>query len=749
MLQGLGQDDRVLAQDDRAGKIINFRWNPEGWWDNDRGWEPMVPYGNSYEYPDDALAPVRGLWIWSRHEGAEVYYLFERNGILQIEYGNDNDLPFTARVQLETGRHEPGPGEPGTQFAPCGRWALLLNGYDAPRKYWGRELLTAFSFAATPPPPTVVGVEPEALGTGVDEATGRGIAVGATCIGGLTAGLISPGGWLGFGGVDDGPSTYRYRVSWVTDTGAESPLSQDAMVTWKTDPLENPLEPGTYAVWLANLPTGPDNVVAWRVYRTKNLGSQDQVEDRQFYFVAEVPYTEAGNYVDTAADARLTILAPSFGASTVLPPGLRYATVFDGRMWLGGGANAPSRLWYSERGLPEQFGAFNYIDLGTLECGDITQLAAFQGGLYVFRERGIDVVVVLDNGTAYRVVNVDPNVGTVASNTVRAVPGMGLLFLGRAGVYCVSGTTLRHCSRELAEEWRRAASGSMARAWATYSSREGEYWVQYPADGGAENSRGAVLHVQLSTPERYVWSMRNVAKEAWGEDAAAYRLVVTCLAADPNGWIIMGTAPVNLTTGNYPGQAQYADLATDAEVIGVGLQVWSAAPYAGKLLTVTAVGETWTATQSERTAMQSVFQSAWLEFDGRALVHKIEVWLLNTGRPDITCEVAVNGREEWTDVSQSIEAAPAETAKTSDNDHLYGVSAVAAKYGYRATWGSSLWREDRLVRAVWAVAVPQRAVTSFAFRLRTRDHIGIAAYKVHANPIGVPTQSQIGRSGGA
>lgn len=728
--EGRGQDDRLVPAPGAAGKIINFRWHPEGWWANDRGWEPLLVRPTAYEYPADYLAPVRGLWVWTRHQGAEVYYLYERAGVLQYDFGNNIDAVAPAgQVILSEGRHIPGPADPGTQMIPFGRFALFLNGYDAPAKFFGGNVVTPFSWPAAPAPPVVAPVDPLGM-VALLSSAGNSAKTSGTFIAELV--VVPP--FLGV--VGNVRSSYGYRVTWVSETGAESPYSAEVVVEWKPNNIIAELF--TYAVWLSSLPVGPDHVVARRVYRTKNLADQDGLVDRTYYFVAEIPDNCSTSWVDVNADARLTVVGPTFQDSAPIPPGLRYGCAFDGRLWLGGGSHSPTRVYYSETGLPEQFPTFNYFDLGNVSAGDITQIVAHEGQVYIFRERGIDVIRVTDQ-LQYQVVNLSGTIGTTASNTICAVPGFGLVFLSRDGVRVVNAQGIRKLSQGISDEIARLGAGSLARATAVYSPREEEWWVQYPADGAAENTRGAVLHTALSTLDAPAWSLRHVPPT---DGTSLWRSIVTALAVDPDGWVIFGTSPINTTDGTYPGTSTFAQTTVGDTIEGLGLQVWTARPAGGTVYTVTAKIEGFVTSRADGEPLEAIWQSPWLQYPARGRVVRVEAWVVNTGRPSLTLEHAVNGREEWTAISAQVEMAPFETSQFSSNDHIYSPDTFAQKRGYRAVWGTSKWREDRLVRVTWDIARPEGAVQSFAFRLRSSDVLGIRAYRVGASDAALRTGDQ-------
>ncbi len=742
-----GADDRLLPMPSSARRVVNMRWSEGGFFHNDRGWEPLQPREAGHLHSEDELAPVRSLWCYTRHSGAEIYYLYERAGELAYDYGNDASGTADGHVSLATGRSIPGVSDPGSQLVTCGRFAAIFNGYDLPVKFYGGRLLTRFGFDAPPPPPIVMDTDP-GLRVSVLASDGFTFAGDDACALGRL-GLVPAFLGTPFAGT----TSYSYRVTWISDSGSESPMSPEVTIGWSLT-AGAPDEWATFAVYLSYLPTGPDNVVARRIYRTKNMGTGADVdvlqgEGRIFYFVAQIDDNCTDAYVDTTVDSRLTIRAPDPQESEALPQGLRFGAMWDGRMWLGGGTNCATRIVYSKQSAPEQFGAFDFYDLGGLG-GEITQVVAHQGRLVVFRRRGIDVIEFTQD-LGYRLSTLSSLIGTTASNTVADVPGFGLVFLAADGVYSLtgSGPPVR-ISDSINGEMSRIGAGPLARATATYSAKEGEYWVQYPADGAAENVRGAVLHVHAST-ERPVWSLRHITPT---DPASQYRMVLTALATDPNGWIVFGTAPIDTGTGGaYPGSATLPSVIPGHVIENLGLQVWSAKPAAGSLSTIATLslgGEEigFTITTADASRLEAIWQSEWSQFGTRTSIFHVEMWMLNTGKPALTMEYAVDGREQWT-AGPVVNLEPYETSGTSSVDHVYGLDTEAARRSYQAKWGTSVWREDRLVRVLWHVALPKGAAGSFAFRLRSTDPIGVVAYTVGQTPTNIGTASQVTTRGGA
>ena len=86
-----GIDDSYYPQQNKAALVHNYRYDPQGGWRNDRGWEPLIPYASPIALTasqlTDAQAPCRFLAVWTRHDGSEEYVVQERNGNLFYEFG--------------------------------------------------------------------------------------------------------------------------------------------------------------------------------------------------------------------------------------------------------------------------------------------------------------------------------------------------------------------------------------------------------------------------------------------------------------------------------------------------------------------------------------------------------------------------------------------------------------------------------------------------------------------------------------
>ncbi len=91
--------------------------------------------------------------------------------------------------------------------------------------------------------------------------------------------------------------TYQYAVSFITNDGAQTSLSQPTIYKTELDSKQ---------VLISNLDTYPlDNVVARKVYRTKK-------DDSTFYLLKTISDNLTTSFIDNRDDSQLTELAPNF-----------------------------------------------------------------------------------------------------------------------------------------------------------------------------------------------------------------------------------------------------------------------------------------------------------------------------------------------------------------------------------------------------------------------------------------------------
>ena len=542
-----GIDELLPQKDDSATILENFTVDPaSGGWDNRIGYEKYFPNGALYQ-PFTLEKRIHSLYIWSTHSGARTYTLFESENVASARC----NLSFTVGnvagagqiVDIDTFRRVPTLDEPVTDFEPFGRYLIIVNGHDKPLKFDGEKGNNQVSTVGwesipgtvSPWTPDINPLSGAIGGLGKGQVQYYGISPVDPFDGGPSFNSQNAGAPIGFQNTYglgfktiNAKNNYKWRVSFVSETGSESPLSASSeLAKWQTSGAGTQLR---HAVLLENLPTGPIGVVARRIYRTKNLGAGISTDnDASYYFVAEVKNNVETSYSDSTPDQFLVTLAPSSTDSVLFPcPGARFAATFKGCLFLDGGQSDPNRIYFSNPLNPDSFSASDYFDVGARDGGNVTGLFAYYNSLIIFRESSVELVRG-DQLKGFVVVPFIQGIGCRAINSVTSVPGVGVMFLGNDGVYRIFGgldggseVKIEKMTSNLVKTQKRFNPALLARASATYSPKWREWHCYMPIDGEEKPSFGLVYHVDKNT-----WSTRT-------------GFPVSVVASDQNGELIFG-----------------------------------------------------------------------------------------------------------------------------------------------------------------------------------------------------------------
>jgi hypothetical protein len=646
-------DQRAFSPPENASLILNF-WFDErtAAWDSQVGFEPVEPWSTTKLFPPSSRNPVLSAAAFYTNSNRIEYLLQEKlttvGGVttLALLY----TYPDGTEVVLDTDRTAPGVDDPGTQYLTYGRFCVVTNGRDRTFKFWGGNKVTSFGFVEAPAAPGIVGVTPKLLvpdsssnldvgNNNTPSYEGQGIALipnieteeiervyqdtnltyqlpsGYTLTGVINSGVVpTPYCYYGLGTAEQlDRNTYSYAVSFISDSGCESPLSPTVSTSWVIPEKHlggegeaNELQPNPfgikYGVLITDIPVGGDNVVARRLYRTRNKRDGFTGAGDVFYELVTLKDNVTSQYVDFIPDNELVTEAPGIRETSLIAPNYKYIAAFDGRIWLAGGVGADNTVIYSGAGKPEQFGGFDFFDTGVRTGGSITALAPFGNSLLVFRESAIDLITKSD--LAYNMSTLHPTVGTKATNTVQAVPGIGVMFLSDDGIYVVtsdtSGPTVIKISDPVGLTLQRLTPSAIAKSTACYSHANNEYWCHFPADGSQIPNLGVVFHTSIQG-----WSVRGAAV---GSESQYWLL--NRLFADRDGDII--SAPQTVAVGS-----------TDYLV---GLQVFTRSSWLGQGQsgrTTVEGGYTYSSRVREQGA--SRFWSGWLNFASKGQPFSVDL----------------------------------------------------------------------------------------------------------------------------
>ena len=489
---------------DALQELVNWQVDQyTGGWTNRLGYERYDSTANDF---DPFLTNrVDSMFYVQRHQGAQDSILFEQNGSLYQLNDFDGTLKKNA---LSEERTLPRSSEVGTQYCQFGRYILYANGYDRPSKsrlwpitdYATSNYLVAYplGFDAAPSAPVAWGVE--------TDPTASAGGQNSVCIWFYTTVYVGDDPKnKGLGSATaDHENKYRYKVSFVNTAGAESPLSAESnTITWSTTGSKL-----LYAIPI-EIPVGNSDVIARRIYRTKNFSADVGADGDTYYFVAEIPNNGDDFYIDDNPDTGLGSQAPSQLESIPFPAlGCRYLGSYKDCLFVDGGRDDDLTLYYSHPSKPDQFAALNFITLSHRQGGGLTGLFSYFNHLLVFREYSIDII--RGSYPNFAATNLVQYIGTRATNTIVGVEGQGILFLSYDGIYSINinldygNPTVQNLTPHLRDTFERINKDAIAKATAVYSKKRREYIVHFPVDGSPINNLALVYHT-----DKVTWSMRE------------------------------------------------------------------------------------------------------------------------------------------------------------------------------------------------------------------------------------------------
>lgn len=626
-----GVDTQITVPPSAASEVVNMRWdNKNGTWRSDFGFLP-------WWYPPSTMAMQSipsnnwnifdtfcdAVYFWDKPGSGQTYHFLQlEDGRLYVALGNKgNGNTWTASdtyvkdwYLIKTFEKRK-PDEAGTQFIPFGKKILIINGKDEMLWFDGIDRQRQFSFCFPTPKLTALGIQADYQQGSPMEGYGTG------------APYFTDNQVQGLGDTDGTRNYYEYAFAYATEDGAISPISDRDAVNWRVDQTPNAQE-YKYGVSLS-LPICPKGTKARYIYRTKNIKTADKTDagTHQLYFVKEIKENASEFFIDFYGDGNLTQLADTF-ASTTIRTDWKYGENWNGRLWLAD----EDRIIYSEIGIPEQFSATNYFDLGNTFGGKITGIKGFSQNLIVFRENAINLITLRQDG-GYGFSTLATHIGTYATNTICIVPEFGVVFANKDGIWAISGTTtggsqisITKLSEEIDEEWALSNKSSQARWIAAYSAYEREYWVHYPTGFNIWPNQGVVLH---TNKENTTFSFRKplnaINEKLWW---------FASMTTDKNGRFIFG---------GIPSWSDGFNLDSRTQIFG-HLQVWCPARQHGVTATVTGVTEgvpTFTVNSVQRT--NGKWQSGWIDFpEGSVRVFSVEVELVAEGDTEMSLSY-------WTD----------------------------------------------------------------------------------------------------
>lgn len=545
-----GIDERWAVQPDRSLVLQDVRYDMRGGWERCGGTAKILLDDQGVN-PFAGQGKVNSIHWFSRHNGGPQYLLFELDDKLVYFDGSNQSW-----VELKSNRYTTSQPWQRTQYAAVGNNCWILNGENDPIRFDGR---TAHKAGFDGPAPSVT-----------VEGPGEGFLWGTTYASlGLGTPAIADRQIIATQYADGSPGTaeYAYVMTEVNEFGTESPPSPlYGAVRWRIDPSSVSVGgvpgPKYFATVRVPLPSG-EHVMKRRLWRTVNTYGLTLGQARTFYLAAEIDGQGSFPYVDALPDSNLgrQLVPARLGP---WPKGAKYMAFYKGRAFYAGMPDNPDRVVYSEVGDPENVPVTNWIAIGNADSGAITGLHETKNALIVFKRRGIHMIMEDDGRTSPTDKAITREVGCAAPNSIRDVPGLGVVFASDDGIYRLVGSIqqgdvpveIKRISDGLGDFWAwKVNRTAMLNAWGEVYHRDGEYWLSVPMGGVPDNKMVLVYHYIVDA-----WSFRP-------------DLNAACLAEthDHRGYLFVGSN----SEDDHPGVHIYSPAYTTKDGVDVAFEARS------------------------------------------------------------------------------------------------------------------------------------------------------------------------------
>jgi hypothetical protein len=444
-------DQRWQTGPNYAYNIEDMTWSEQDSWRTSQGYRRIVgPFfsGADTQQADptlnveayDTLGYPNSIHWFSQHGTALQYIVYEDDeGILQYFNGSKSPEEPRTKIQNVNGdvevRRSLNLDVSNTSYSMYGPNLFITNGQDATVVFDGRKISKA----------------------GYDDAPGTPHA--------FTQSKLESEGIIKGVGYENSNNKYRYAVTFVNERGQESEMSRSQIIEFNTTEPSKvaslaPASDQFYKISICvSIPKGPPGTVARRLYRTQNMVSfsatsslttgahssaasttstQNQINALrevaygfEYYTVATIPDNICTLFVDTISDLELgAFFEPNdFGP---FPINSHMIAVFKNTMFVAD--DYTNQVRFSRPLFPEMFPTNNKFDFSDNQTSLITGLYATRDALVVFKPRGI-YVIRGNPQSGFFAQTLSTDVGCQATQSIKEVPGVGLIFMSASGFY--------------------------------------------------------------------------------------------------------------------------------------------------------------------------------------------------------------------------------------------------------------------------------------------------------------------------
>lgn len=317
-----------------------------------------------------------------------------------------------------------------------------------------------------------------------------GTSVSATFIGSLLA--TDKGSGTGPTGSD-----YKYKVLCYSS-------SYDATY----NQVSNELDMTGNDLTLTMIPLCPDTIlgedtVGREVYRNKTAGST-------YYLLSNgiIANNTAVTLTDSDTDAGLTATTYPAGDITYTPPNGKYLLIHKNRLWLANDPDYPSRIYYSEDGLPDTFLSTAYFNVRQSDGDGITFAMNLLGKLTLGKNNTIQKIYTDGDTPSADWAISDPFSFIGCQAPYSAVnTTIGIVYLGNNGIYSFNGQYSELLSDAVTPEIRDILPSNFANVWSAFF--KSSYYMTYASLSSGEAVNNRVLILDLLS-KGYMTDLINV-----------------------------------------------------------------------------------------------------------------------------------------------------------------------------------------------------------------------------------------------
>lgn len=196
----------------------------------------------------------------------------------------------------------------------------------------------------------------------------------------------------------------------------------------------------------------------------------------------------------------------------------KHVAFWDNRLWVGGENTNADRVWHSDAGDIETWGASSFYNLGS----PVTAVVPMQNALAIHTEDAIHTLIPTGNATIpYQLqqrTSSDPNNpqrgGTLSARATVTLPGNVQLFPLDDGIYMWGGgDTIQKVSHALdIGYWDDVNVDRLGQSFAVYYAKENEVWFWLPHGSGQTNMNHVMI---MSTKHTYADPITGEQRFAW------------------------------------------------------------------------------------------------------------------------------------------------------------------------------------------------------------------------------------------